>query len=135
MSERNDLPPRRLNTTVAMDWGGIEWLVTLGWTMRGKVAEIFCEGVRAGTHRKDIALDARMRATAHDTCILISYLLQAGSDVKDIYQRLAPAAARQGIVEVTLPCALLQIAAEQQLLDETAIVAAYAAYMRRVQAP
>lgn len=134
-SARTELPPRRLNTTVVMQWGSIEWLVTLGWDVRGKVAEIFCEGVKETVaHRKapclsetDWALTGKLRATAHDICILISHLLQTGRDVVELHDRLAPNAIRQATNDLTLPCALLRVAVERQTSDGAVIVQAYRA--------
>ena len=70
MTERQRLPNRRANETVAVTHDGHTYAVTLGFDpATGEVREIFTHGAKVGS-----AMDGIL----DDTCILLSILLQHG---------------------------------------------------------
>ena len=70
MTERQRLPNRRANETVAVTHEGSTYAVTLGFDpATGEVREIFTHGAKVGS-----AMDGIL----DDTCILLSILLQHG---------------------------------------------------------
>ena len=70
MTERQRLPNRRPNETVAMAHEGHTYAVTLGFDpATGEVREIFTHGAKVGS-----AMDGIL----DDVCILLSVLLQHG---------------------------------------------------------
>lgn len=64
------LPDRRPNATVALEYGGMRYAVTVGYYPETcRVAEVFTHGAKAGS-AMDLLLD--------DACVAVSLLLQHG---------------------------------------------------------
>jgi len=68
---RQHLPNRRPNESVEVEFEGAHYIVTIGYRLNGKPAEVFCHGARSGS-AMDRLLD--------DACVTLSLLLQYGVD-------------------------------------------------------
>ena len=68
---RQHLPNRRPNESIAVEFEGARYTVTIGYRIDGKPAEVFCHGARIGSGM-DRLLD--------DACVTLSLLLQYGVD-------------------------------------------------------
>ena len=68
---RRHLPNRRPNESIAVEFEGARYTVTIGYRDDGKPAEVFCHGAKSGS-AMDRLLD--------DACVTLSLLLQHGVD-------------------------------------------------------
>ncbi len=68
---RQHLPNRRPNESIAVEFEGARYTVTIGYRLDGAPAEVFCHGARSGS-AMDRLLD--------DACVTLSLLLQHGVD-------------------------------------------------------
>ena len=69
--KRQHLPNRRPNLSIAVEFEGAHYTVTIGYRDDGTPAELFCHGAKSGS-AMDRLLD--------DACVTLSLLLQHGVD-------------------------------------------------------
>lgn len=117
MTERTRLPNRRLGLTGVMTWHGErEWLVTVGFDRDGQAREIFVGNTKPGGF---------IAVWVHDSCIILSKLLQHGASVQALLAGLAPSK-DFGAAERSFLAHLIEFAAEMERENATAIAEAYA---------
>ena len=69
------LPERRAAETIALDYDGTCFMVTIGFYPDGRPAEVFTHGARSGSN-----IDALLA----DSCVLISCLIQHGAEPSEL---------------------------------------------------
>jgi hypothetical protein len=72
---RKRLPDRRPAETIALDYDGTRYMVTIGFYPDGRPGEVFTHGARSGS-----AMDALLA----DACVVVSCLMQHGAEPGDL---------------------------------------------------
>ena len=81
MTDRKHLPNRRPSFNRLIEWRGKDYLLGMGLDPATlMVREIFLDGDKTGSD---------VEAILDDACILLSRLLQSGSDASDLVQRVS----------------------------------------------
>lgn len=110
------LATRRLRFTDVLPWEGTQWLLTIGFCREGRVRELFLDGVKTGSS---------MDHWAHDSCILVSHLLQAGFTVAELLAKLPAPPAPESKTAPSLIAAMLAKALEVKHRDAAVARMAY----------
>lgn len=80
MTARATLPTRRPNTTIAADWQGHPFTITIGYDpATAAPREVFADTAKGG----------QMQATLADACVLVSIALQHGIAVSALGKSLS----------------------------------------------
>ena len=72
---RTRLPHRRPAETIALDYDGTRYMVTIGFYPDGRPGEVFTHGARSGSS---------MDALLADACVVVSCLIQHGAEPGDL---------------------------------------------------
>jgi hypothetical protein len=103
------LPNRRAAETVAIEYAGTRFTVTVGFYPDGHIGEVFTHGVRSGSN-----LDALLA----DACVVVSCLIQHGAELRELAASMGrlgnaePASIIGAVIDLAAAVATGSVAAE-----------------------
>lgn len=108
---RTQLPTRRRNETMTMDWHGQTVSVTFGYDDQGNLREIFADVAKQGTD---------LNALISDWCVIVSIAIQHGISPADLARSLTrvpePMRGRDATVPASLIGTIMEAALEAGML-------------------
>ena len=108
------LPERRAAETIALDYDGTRYMVTVGFYRDGRPGEVFTHGARSGSN-----LDALLA----DACVVVSCLIQHGVEPRALAESMGRLrnAKSASVIGAVVDLVAITSAARQQETGETSL--------------